>query len=115
MLEPQPPRQRAQGTWNKAPADLTGLVCIYFLFILSASRHCLTLLSQLLTVFPRSSQTEAGSLALGQDSVCQEGWETFRSPQLWERLAPRRLQDPAGAGSHAMPAPVLAAGALTHH
>lgn len=44
MLEPQPPLQRAQGTWSLTPANLTGLVCINFWFALSASHHCLTLL-----------------------------------------------------------------------
>ena len=42
-------------------------------------------------MFPPSSQTDAGSIALRQDSVCWEGWEMFRSPQLWERPAPRHL------------------------
>lgn len=79
QLQPQPPRQRAQGTWNYA--HLTGPVCTYFPFALGAS---LTLLSELLMVFPLSSQAASGSLALSQDLVFQEGWEMLGSPHLQE-------------------------------
>lgn len=106
QLQPQPPRQRAQGTWNDA--HLTGLVCTYFPFALGASRHRLTLLSQLLMVFPLSSQAASGSLALSQDSVRQEGWETLGSPHLRETL-------PHGTcRTRPMPAPLLTSKALTH-